>query len=465
MDAILQAYKEFSYPSAEKLYQVLNKKYTLQKIKEALNGSTVRQLYYKRPPKKHGHILATGPNQFWECDLTILSKFGTTNKHYNYLLLCVDVFSRYAWAIPLKTKTIDEVVDAFKSIGDKPEYLVSDNGSEFMGKEFQDMLNKMDITHRSAIIDDHHALGIVDRVTRTLKNMIYRNFIAENNTNWISKIEEIIKAYNNTPNKGIYDYKPIDGLRNDTVIGVLTTINQNLMKSSENKEADVKEGDTVRVALKKDKFTRGYHPKWTSKTEKIEKVVGDTVYINGKRHKIRSIQVVKSGGAEGGEELKKALKEDKVKRVLRKEGIERNNEVKHKIVGLKVRGIPRGSGYVPQNGNVVREIHHDNEPISYWVEWDDGKGGTENPRRPDVPRGHQATGKDRVQGHGDGGRVQVRGARRLYFLPNALRRGVEPRMGWPVHQHLERRRREANTVPIAGFRPHWEEDITYGLRI
>ena len=369
MDEILKAYKDNSYPSAAKLYEILNKKYPIKDIREAISGSTVRQLYYVKPPNKHGHILANAPNQFWQCDLTILEQFPHTNRMYKYLLLCVDVFSRYAWAIPLKSKKIEGVVKAFESIGSKPEYLVSDNGSEFIGKEFQDMLKRMGIAHRTAIINDHHALGIIDRLTRTLKNMIYRNFIADNNTKWVDKLDLIIDSYNNTPNKGIYDYKPIDGLTKETVIGVLSTINSKLMKAS-NVSENVKEGDNVRVKLKKDKFTRGYHPKWTSDVEKVEKVVGDTIYINGKRHKIRNIQVINSGGG-GGSELKKALKENKVNRVLRKEGIEKNDTKIKDFIGLKVRGKPQKSDEV-QNG-VIKEY---NEPY-FKVVWNDRKGWDE----------------------------------------------------------------------------------------
>ena len=43
----------------------------------------------------------------------------------------IDLFSRYAWIIPLKTKTGKSIVEAFSSINYKPKKLWVDNGREF----------------------------------------------------------------------------------------------------------------------------------------------------------------------------------------------------------------------------------------------------------------------------------------------------------------------------------------------
>ena len=247
-EEILAKYKEYGYPSVGKLYTLLKGKFKTKEIEAVINPTTVKQIFYDKKKAPGGHLLAYAPNQSSQCDITFLDKFGTTNKNYKYLLLVEDVFSRYAQAIPLKSKNIDEVVDAFEKLQYKPELLTSDNGSEFVGKQFQDMLEEKGIAHRTTTIDDHHALGVIDRLTRTLKNIIYKHFIAENNTHWYDKIDQILKAYNNSPNRGIYNYTPNEAMHDKDAIDILTTANMQLSHVANIKRA-IKEGDSVRIRV------------------------------------------------------------------------------------------------------------------------------------------------------------------------------------------------------------------------
>ena len=46
-------------------------------------------------------------------------KFSKLNKGYKYLLTCIDVFSKYAWVQPIKTKEGSIVLNAFEKIVEK----------------------------------------------------------------------------------------------------------------------------------------------------------------------------------------------------------------------------------------------------------------------------------------------------------------------------------------------------------
>ena len=66
-------------------------------------------------------------------DMQLISKF---NKRYIFLLCVIDIFSKYAWAIPLKDKKGTSSLNAFqgildKSIECKPNKIWVDKGSEF----------------------------------------------------------------------------------------------------------------------------------------------------------------------------------------------------------------------------------------------------------------------------------------------------------------------------------------------
>ena len=75
--------------------------------------------------------------------------------------------------LPLKTKGTHEVLDAFKLMP-KVHCVMSDNGTEFTNKSFTSYLADQNVAQQTALVGDHHALGIIDRFTLTLKNMIYK---------------------------------------------------------------------------------------------------------------------------------------------------------------------------------------------------------------------------------------------------------------------------------------------------
>ena len=73
-------------------------------------------------------------------DMQSLSKYNTGIK---YLLCAIDLFSNYAWVIPMKDKKSASIVNAFTKImseGRKPNKIWVEQGSEFYNKSFTDFL-------------------------------------------------------------------------------------------------------------------------------------------------------------------------------------------------------------------------------------------------------------------------------------------------------------------------------------
>ena len=72
-----------------------------------------------------------------------LSKYNKGNK---YLLCAIDLFSKYAWVVPIKDKKGTSIVNAFKKIiskGRKPNKIWVDEGGEFYNNSFKDFLKKI----------------------------------------------------------------------------------------------------------------------------------------------------------------------------------------------------------------------------------------------------------------------------------------------------------------------------------
>ena len=71
--------------------------------------------------------------------MQLLSKY---NKGIKYLLCTIDLFSKYAWLIPLKDKKGISIVNAFQKIISerKPNKIWVDQGIEFYNNSFKDFL-------------------------------------------------------------------------------------------------------------------------------------------------------------------------------------------------------------------------------------------------------------------------------------------------------------------------------------
>ena len=101
-------------------------------------------------------------------DMQSLSKY---NKGIKYLLCTTDLFSKYAWVVPLKDKRGISIVNAFQKIiskGRKPNKIWVDQGSEFYNNSFKDFL-KINNTEMYSTYNEGISV-VAERFIRTLKN-------------------------------------------------------------------------------------------------------------------------------------------------------------------------------------------------------------------------------------------------------------------------------------------------------
>lgn len=82
--------------------------------------------------------------EIFQCDLIDMIKYAKFNKDYKYILTVIDVFSRFAFAFPLKSKHSANIINAFKKLFSfkKPIFVHTDRGSEFLNKSVQTFLKK-----------------------------------------------------------------------------------------------------------------------------------------------------------------------------------------------------------------------------------------------------------------------------------------------------------------------------------
>ncbi len=119
------------------------------------------------------------------------------NENVRYLLVLIDVVSRYLFVQPLKTKRGVDVLSALKKIfaTQKPKKLQTDDGKEFVNREVGQYLKKEGVTFFTVKSDKKAA--IAERVVRTLKDKIHRYMNEAHTLKYIDVLQDLVESYNN----------------------------------------------------------------------------------------------------------------------------------------------------------------------------------------------------------------------------------------------------------------------------
>ena len=285
MDLTIEKYfKIYKYPNLERLYGYLkndNVSVTKKQVKEFLSNQASKQITQQKKifKKDGGHIIAFAPDELWQIDIFYLPKYYKTNKGYKYIFCAIDVFTRYAFCIPLKNKDNIDIINALKTVFKTiyPQKIISDSDSVFTSKEFQKVLTEYDVIHDTVPINDHASLGIIDRFARTLKQRITDLFLGSGINNWINDFDDIMNDYNDSKNRGILNLKPVEASLPENIPAL---VHLNYLKSLKNKmESDLNEGDKVRVFIKKD-FDKGTEPSFSNEVYTVRHIRGKTIILN-----------------------------------------------------------------------------------------------------------------------------------------------------------------------------------------
>jgi len=200
-----------------------------------------------------------GIGDLYQIDLTDLTNLSTYNDGYRYLLNCIDVFTKRAWCVPLKTKTGREVSNAFERILDDRScnMVQSDKGTEFVNSTFQSMLQRRGIKFYTSENEDIKA-AIVERFNRTLKEKMYRYFTAKHTRRYADVLQDIVHAYNHTCHRSI-GMAPADVTidNEDVVRSRLYPVQTKLL------DWKFKVGDKVRITMQRRPFQKGYIGNWS----------------------------------------------------------------------------------------------------------------------------------------------------------------------------------------------------------
>ena len=133
-------------------------------------------------------VIVKGLNDLLQADLVEMQPYSKFNRGYRYILVVINVFSKYVWAEPVKTKSGKDVATAMKTIlltlKTNPQNLQTDRGTEFFNQHFQKLMERFKINHYSTF--SNLKASVVERVNRTLKTRMWKMFSLQGNYRWLN---------------------------------------------------------------------------------------------------------------------------------------------------------------------------------------------------------------------------------------------------------------------------------------
>ena len=206
-----------------------------------------------------------GIADLYQIDLVDVSSLSSFNDGMRYLLTCIDVFSKRAWAVPVRKKSAREVAEAFEKIlGERKCNMVqSDKGTEFLNSTFQSMLRQHGMHFYTSENEDLKA-SVVERFNRTLKTKMYRYFTPANTRRYLDVLDDLLHSYNNTYHRSIGMAPAEVGLHNEEEVRARL---YPLKPKSYRWKYDV--GDRVCIAMQRRPFRKGYLGDWSEEIFEI----------------------------------------------------------------------------------------------------------------------------------------------------------------------------------------------------
>ena len=191
---------------------IINKK---QQFGLSVNPNEILSQELHKPKRvnfERSQVISNYIDHIWGIDLITMIKYAKQNNDSKYILTVIDFFSKYCWCYPFKDKNSNGIINCFKDVIKKskrsPNFIQSNEGSEFTNKIAQNFFNDDNINWYHTFNGDIKC-SICERYNRTILNKTYKNFTLNNNTIWIKDLNKLVKEYNNSYHRTI-KMKPVD---------------------------------------------------------------------------------------------------------------------------------------------------------------------------------------------------------------------------------------------------------------
>lgn len=269
------------YSSIDKLVKCMKGKLTRKQVQNWLQSQETYTLHkpVNRKFPRNKYVLSNF-NELWQADLSDMRAYSQYNDGFNYILCVIDVFSKYAFARPMKKKNSDTVIKCFESIfaeaNATPTHIQSDKGTEFVSKDVRKYLKNKNINYYTTNNPDIKA-SIVERFQRTLKMKMWRYFTHKSTYRYIDILQDLMHSYNHSYHRSI-KMNPCD-VNSNNIMSVWRNLYDQHNITQTNQYSKLHVGDYVRITKYKHIFQKGYETNWSDEVFIIASIIKRSPWV------------------------------------------------------------------------------------------------------------------------------------------------------------------------------------------
>ena len=179
------------------VYKFFDKKSSGSGVANEPNYQLASELNKQIIKKFKRKVYSSFRDNIWGVDLADTQSLSKCNKGTKYIQCAIDIFSKYAWVVPLKDKKAVSIVNVFQKIisqGRKPNKIWIDPGIEFYNNPFKRFLKINNIETYSTFNEGKTV--VAKRFIRAFIKTISKNV-------YFDGLDDIIDKYNNTVHRTI----------------------------------------------------------------------------------------------------------------------------------------------------------------------------------------------------------------------------------------------------------------------
>jgi transposase InsO family protein len=269
-----------SFSARQSLHRELNRRFkrkvSCHQVQQWLSSQDVHTLH--RDKRRHfprAPIVVRSIDDQWELDLVEMQPFAKYNNGMRYILCCIDVLSKMAWAVPVQRKTGELVTSAFAEILRQahpriPRCVRTDRGKEFCNIHFRSMCVKHHI-HTFTTSSDQKC-AVIERWNRTIKSRMWRYFRHKSTLTWTDALPQLVSSYNHSFHRSIQN-RPVN-VNKENEMEVWHRLYNGRLPETRNHVPSPKfeAGTQVRISLHNpsNPFIKGYARGWSEEVFEIK---------------------------------------------------------------------------------------------------------------------------------------------------------------------------------------------------
>ena len=163
----------------------LGNNFSVENLSQELNKPTIQK--FERQKVIVNHI-----NEIHSTDLVNMSQYSKMNRGYKYIFTNIDVFSKIAYAFPLKSKKIQDIKPCFEKIFKKTNRNLfgQTKNQLFYLKKCNCFFKNNNV--RLYHTNSHLKAVVIERFNRSLRELMMKEFVKNNNTIWYNILPKLI---------------------------------------------------------------------------------------------------------------------------------------------------------------------------------------------------------------------------------------------------------------------------------